>query len=571
MSFDYEKIKRKEGRNEQWASYSDLFMVLSMVFLLLYVTTSLRTGSQTIMQKVRNQELLSKTKDLENQLTVYEARKDSYMEKQASADEQEVYQKLMDKLDLLKDENNQEATRLRKLAQENEEKEEALNQYQQIVRNIINKNILSKVQIDRKDEQIEKKDQEINVAKTTIEEQIRTIRSREQTIAKKEQEINNLDNDLQKQYQVIDQKTQLINEKQEELSQKQREIQELNREMNLKKSIIEKNQSRMADIQSNLDSQVKRLEEQRKRQKLTQAQYEEEVKNIRQESKEKVNQISKRNEHINKKLKQTTSAVAKINQELNSANQTIQHQEKLKKELNQELMAKQEQLSKVRSEFDKSKTVLEQQISGLKTDKTNLSKDLKKAQETINAKKKIAKKIKENLEKRGVEALVDEKTGEVVLTFGDSFFDENSARLKKDMAKSLNEFMPAYAQSLLENPKVANKIKNVDVIGFASPTYRGRYVNPASTDPKDKQAIQYNTNLSIKRAKAVFDYIIDTSKIEYNQQDKIQSLLKVSGRSFFSGALESRAPASEMSKKEFCKKYNCKKEQKVIIKFELED
>jgi hypothetical protein len=69
----------------------------------------------------------------------------------------------------------------------------------------------------------------------------------------------------------------------------------------------------------------------------------------------------------------------------------------------------------------------------------------------------------------------------------------------------------------------------------------------------------------------VFDHIIDTSKIKYDKQDKIQSLLKVSGRSFFSGALEGRAPAEEMTQREFCEKYNCEQEQKVIIRFELDD
>ena len=37
MSFDYDRFKAKEDNGSYWASYSDLFMVLSLVFLLLYV------------------------------------------------------------------------------------------------------------------------------------------------------------------------------------------------------------------------------------------------------------------------------------------------------------------------------------------------------------------------------------------------------------------------------------------------------------------------------------------------------------------------------------------------------
>lgn len=564
MSFDYEKIKKKEGGNEQWASYSDLFMVLSMVFLLLYVTSSLRTGTQTIMQKVQNEELSSRTKDLENQLTVYEARKDEYMEKQASVTEKEVYEQLMDKLDLLQEENGQEASRLRKLAQENEEKEEALNQYQQIIRNIVNANVLSKVQIERKDEQID-------IAKTTIDEQIKTIRNREKTISQKESEIENLDADLKEQYRVIDQKTQLIKQKQNELAKRQGKIEDLNNEIKIKKSIIQKNQNRMAKIETDLKSREKQLEKQRESQKLTQAQYVQQLKKVRQESTQKVKDIARRNKLIGQKLEETSKTAEQINQKLSSANQTIKQQEQLKQKLNQELMAKQDAMTKARSEYQENKTVLEQQISGLESEKTTLSKDLEKAQETINAKKKISKQIKENFRKKGIDAQVDARTGEVVLSFEDSFFDTGSSSLKKDMEKTLNEFMPTYSQSLLEDPEIAKKIKNVDIIGFASPTYRGKYVNPSSTAPEDKEAIQYNTSLSIKRAKAVFDHIIDTSKIKYDKQDKIQSLLKVSGRSFFSGALEGRAPAEEMTQREFCEKYNCEQEQKVIIRFELDD
>ena len=48
-------------------------------------------------------------------------------------------------------------------------------------------------------------------------------------------------------------------------------------------------------------------------------------------------------------------------------------------------------------------------------------------------------------------------------------------------------------------------------------------------------------------------------------------LVKVTGRSFFT---EGRAPAGAipgMSQKEFCRKFDCKQSQKVIIKFNMDD
>ena len=79
MSFDYDKLKKKHDSGEQWTSYSDLFMVLSVVFLLLYVTASLRTGTHTLQQQIRNQVLSEKAENLENTIKAYENQKEHYL------------------------------------------------------------------------------------------------------------------------------------------------------------------------------------------------------------------------------------------------------------------------------------------------------------------------------------------------------------------------------------------------------------------------------------------------------------------------------------------------------------
>ncbi|MGC5276225.1 hypothetical protein ACPXAM_24110, partial [Escherichia coli] len=62
------------------------------------------------------------------------------MEKQASKDEKEEYGELMDKLTLLQEEAKNEKNRLNKEAHENAKKEQALNKYQQMIRNVLNAN-----------------------------------------------------------------------------------------------------------------------------------------------------------------------------------------------------------------------------------------------------------------------------------------------------------------------------------------------------------------------------------------------------------------------------------------------
>src|SRR3954462_7732611 len=97
MSFDYNKNKNAHNGDSFWTSYSDLFLGLSTIFLLLYVMASLRTGTDSIKSQADNQKLTTRVEDLENQLKMYESVKNNYMENAAS-DEQQEYKDLMDKL-----------------------------------------------------------------------------------------------------------------------------------------------------------------------------------------------------------------------------------------------------------------------------------------------------------------------------------------------------------------------------------------------------------------------------------------------------------------------------------------
>ncbi len=92
------------------------------------------------------------------------------------------------------------------------------------------------------------------------------------------------------------------------------------------------------------------------------------------------------------------------------------------------------------------------------------------------------------------------KTGEVTLDFGDEYFDTGSTTLKPRMRDTLDKFIPAYANSLFQIQKSRIKSESVEVIGFASSTYKGKYVNPKSVDADDKEALEYNLKLSFGRA-----------------------------------------------------------------------
>src|ERR1043165_1737651 len=118
MSFDYNKGKHAHNNDSFWTSYSDLFLGLSTILLLLYVTASLRTGTDAIKSQVENQKLTMEVDELKGQLKMYEQIKADYLEKQASKDETQEYQELMDKLTLLKEDAKSDKERLARQALE---------------------------------------------------------------------------------------------------------------------------------------------------------------------------------------------------------------------------------------------------------------------------------------------------------------------------------------------------------------------------------------------------------------------------------------------------------------------
>ena len=79
MSFNYKKSGDQHSNDSFWTSYSDLFLGLSCIFLLLYVVSSMRQGADSIKQQVVNEQLSQENNDLKNQLKAYEDIKNQYM------------------------------------------------------------------------------------------------------------------------------------------------------------------------------------------------------------------------------------------------------------------------------------------------------------------------------------------------------------------------------------------------------------------------------------------------------------------------------------------------------------
>jgi DNA repair exonuclease SbcCD ATPase subunit len=639
MSLNYNKIKAREGHSEShWAAYADLFMTLSIIFLLLYVTSNLRSGSFGLQKNLQFQKMQAEAESLRKEQTVYETLKNEYLETKANTEEADTYKELMDKLSLLQEKAKDEKEDLRTQALDNEKKERALNKYQQIIRNIVNANVLAKAGLKNRDQKIEKNKQKIQANETVIKANEDVIKDQTEKIVQKDAIIVEKESVIQDKQKQIAKSDDIIAEKMATLREKNQLVDELNQTIEKKTAIIEDNTVKISSINKNLDQNIQALKDTQKKEKMSTELLNQKINNLRDKSEATIKSLEGQSQSLGSELASAKGELQGANQQLSVASQTIEKQAAEKKGLTDELgslndkyrgeiaglkdgfakdsadrksafdseLAKEklgaaakaqkqkafaDQIAKEAKELkdhvadlNKKVAVNTQKLDEAKLDNskykdyiktleeqgTGLKEDLAVAKNLIEARKKLAATIQNNFKKAGVTAEVDSRTGDVLLSFGDEYFETSKYDLKPKMMEILKKFMPIYSESLLKDKKIAEKIESVEVIGFASPTYKGKYVDPSSLASTDRAAVNYNLDLSYNRAREIFRFIFDQDKITYKYQKPLLPLVKVTGRSFLAEGVKGRGLESGLSNADYCKKFNCKKEQKVIIKFTLD-
>ena len=648
MSFDYEKLKSRNDASsgEHWTSNSDLFMVLSVVFLLLYVVASVRNGASAITKAIKVQELKNQKEDLARQLRAYNTLKEDYLKNEAKEQELSMYQDLMKNLELLQSEAERKRRELERKAQKNVETKQALNQYQQMVRNIINTNLLAKKRIKKRDRVIVEK-------KTIITDQESEIQNLDETIKSQAVDIKQKSHAIASAQKQISKQEQEILERQKDLEAKRKEISSLEGDLYNKKKEIAQNNAQINSLNQNLENKILALKKEAADKKKTQQEMRAEVLKLRLANQKKVNSLKEESESMQSKLKGLEGEITDANRRILAANETLaqkeREQEMLEAKYKQAAANYQNQIKNMESDFEakisKQRADLNAQLSAekasaeeksrrlaafkaqadqeraqlegalddlegkvseakkalgdmekkaseyedklekakkdhdrylaslkdLEKENKDLSGDLGRYKEMVEAKKNLAKKLKDKLREKGIQAIVDDKTGDVTINFGNEYFDSGSAKLKPGMIEILKKFVPEYAHTLFSESSVAEKIKNVEIVGFSSPTYRGKYVDPNSLKKEDRAALNYNLDLSFRRAKSIFSYMTDTSRLKFQYQKTITPMTKVTGRSYLAEGVQGRNLASGISRKKYCAKYDCLKSQKVIIRFNLKD
>lgn len=557
MNFNYEKIRSKvEHGGNQWTGYSDLFLVLSVVFLLLYVIANLRSGAVSIASQSSIRAAKSESEELRKQIKAYEVVKEDYLKKDANEEEVQLYQELMGKLTLLEDGAQQEKKALYQKAKEAEDKEQALNHYQAVIKNIINANLVAQSKLKKRED--------------------------------------------------------IITDKETVIVQKNKDIAHLGREVKSKEIEIDRNNSKIGQIEQQLEGKIQQLRHAYKDKKKSKEMMEQEVARLRNESEGQIQRLRQENNVVASQLHSAKSEVEKKSQESQQLLATLSQKEKEFSSSIAEMKRAHEQgIAKEKGEFEKKlhslnlsaeakiaqerayregverknqlyneklkglgKQLADTQgsIESLKASNQGLQRDLAVSNNKLNEQRRLAQSIKEAFGREGINADVDLKTGDVTVKFENEYFDTGSASLKPGMKHALEKMLPVYARSLFHDSKIVKRISNVEIIGFASPTYQGKYVDPDSLTAEDRKAVNFNMDLSYQRAKGIFEHVFDQKKMSFPHQKQLLPLVKVSGRSYLATDRgQDRGLSSDMTMDQYCKLNDCRKSQKVIIKFNLKD
>lgn len=585
MSLNYDKHKSGTDDGNFWTSYSDLFLGMSVVFLLLYVTASLRTGTSGLQAQVENTKLTMQVQDLQNQLKMYDSVKKDYLKQEASTDETRQYNELMDKLSLLQEEAKDERGKISNQVKDLAAKEMALNQYQQLVRNMINANTLAKTKILRRENVIENQDstideqtQEITTLEKDVDQKKRLIAENELKISDVEKALNKKQSDLkkalqqnkmtQKAYQA--QMAKIKAESDSRLGQLKNQAEEYQQELVAAQGQLGQVKSQLAQTEGELQMTAEQLQATSGKLQATKGQLGQ-VAGELSKTKQQADQLAGELGQTKGQLGQAKGQLGQLSGELGKAKGELGQVKGQLGQLSGELgKAKGElgqtkgQLGQLSGELGKAKGELGQAKGQI----GQLQGDLAKAKAEADARRLISQRIKDGFAKAGVKADIDDRTGEVVINFGDVYFDNDSAKLKPKMKEVLEKAMPEYSKALFADGKLRDKITSVEIIGFASPTFEGKYIDPKSLDPSVRRAVDYNLDLSYKRARSIFQHIFDGERLNFQHQKDLLPLIKVTGRSFLAEKLPN---ARNPSSKNYCDAHDCKKAQRVIIKFSFDD
>jgi len=156
----------------------------------------------------------------------------------------------------------------------------------------------------------------------------------------------------------------------------------------------------------------------------------------------------------------------------------------------------------------------EQIVTMHKQQINNLKESEKKVENILVIREDLIKKLKETFDSSNLNVTIDYETG--AIRFSDKiFFDYNSDVISAKGKQFLNQFIPKYISTIL-NEKTRANLSEIIIEGH--------------TD--NKGSYMYNLDLSQRRALAVSKYIFSSEMPNFKEKTLIKDYLTSTGKSF---------------------------------------
>lgn len=519
--------------NNFWASYSDVFTTLAVIFLTLFLFALVKAGLSSMQtaveRKAHQNELDGKISKRQKQLHENQSQK-----MQESIEEIGEYEEILAK-------KMNEITQFAQKLQENKKLMKNVAK-EQLKRDAIISNLSTELEDNRQDlKQAHIKTQELQGSLTQKEEQIFNIK---QVQAKTAQQV--LDLKVQKEQAQIEYQSSLerLNYELQETGKNNKDlteelVQKRLRLKTLQDQLIDKEQSVIS-----LKAEIKKMDQA--------------LASVGQDllkTSKLAQELQQRNTSLEDYIGDREKEIAGLKIKSN-------HYDEREKAL----MAEIESLKKSKDLAGQRAARLQDENSKVKREIASITNGLDGIANGLRA--KIAQGLEKKFKEAHLNVQVDPFTGNVTLMTGQRFlFKKNSAILSDEAKLTLKKIIPLYAKVLLSNQEISDKIASINIEGHASPSFRGRYVSP---DDINAPAYSHNLNLSGRRAQSIANYIFGQEIKNYDYKIPLRSLTQAVGHGFIRPIrkkLKERAVASLTE----CGPYDCSKSQRVELSFTLKD
>lgn len=612
--------KNSESESNVWASYSDLFTNVAIIFLVMFVFALIKAT----MSQVKNvQTKIQHENELKAKMSQKEIQKgkERVAKVEKAVEEMREYENIIDKK---VQELNTYAKKLQSNKQVLKEMIESQAKQDSMMKAAEEKLMAKQLEVKLKEQELaenQKRIQELNDEVNRIHQDSvlrednlrRSIASESETVELTKKQLEKVKKEMalkeekiiqdaalkQKEFEqqlTIKQKQteEVSSQKQKQLEQqlalKEKQIQD---DLLVKQKDLEGQIASMVKKLSDAQSESQKMENALKQEKVYKAGQEKVVNDLRSQLAGIENELMKNREAAGKLAGQKSELDSKLADIGNQRDALKKSYDSLEKQYqgaaadNKSLSEKLAELGSKSSQAEKSankwKDQFEKQVADLDKLKSQLNESnarFRQLADTMtklkdSVKNGVALKLQDKFKENGLDAKVDLKTGEVVLLSGEGFnFEKGSARLSKEAKLILKKIIPIYSEVLLGDNKIYSQIDTINMEGHSSPSFGGKYVPPTEKNP---EAYSFNMRLSAMRASSVASYLMSKEIGEYPNKEKMKLLLQSVGLAYMKPVAPSpmvRGPASvqvENSNVGQCGPFDCYKSQRVQINFLLKD